>query len=164
MAALFTSQRAPGAVYGPMLDGAPPADINVTAAISGTVTGTVAAAVDVSDGPQLSGAMEEAATAADALTVTASLVAQVAEAATAADAATAAQQLLALITEADTAADQVSGAAPAAYSVTLTEVAAALDVIVAALTGDIGSRYIVRPAPITRIVNPPGGARNVRPS
>lgn len=47
MAALYTSQRAPGALYGPM--GADAADVNVTAAISGTVTGTVAAAVDVSD-------------------------------------------------------------------------------------------------------------------
>lgn len=109
--------------------------VAATMVAQAAVAEALAAADVVSAGPQVSGAMAEAATAADALTVTASLVAQVAEAASAADAAATAQQLLALITEASTVADQVSGAAPAAYSVTLAEVAAALDVITAALTG-----------------------------
>lgn len=135
-AAAAETLAAVAAVAAALTDPATVADlVAATMVAQAAVAEALAAADVVSAGPQVSGAMAEAATAADALTVTASLVAQVAEAASAADAAATAQQLLALITEASTVADQVSGAAPAAYSVTLAEVAAALDVITAALTG-----------------------------
>jgi hypothetical protein len=86
--------------------------------------------------PAVTAGISEAVSAADALSAAAQLVAAVAEAASSADAYTAAQQLVALITEPATAADAVVGEAPATYSVSITELATALDQIVAALAGD----------------------------
>lgn len=88
--------------------------------------------------PAVKAGVSEAVSAADALSAAAQLVAAVAEAASSADAYTAAQQLVALITEPATAADAVVGQAPATYSVSITELATALDQIVAALAGDAG--------------------------
>lgn len=100
----------------------------------------VADAVSLADAqstdPAITAGVEEAVSAADALSAAAQLVAAVAETASAADAYAAAQQLVALITEPATAADSVLGEVPATYSVSVAELATALDQIVAALAGD----------------------------
>ena len=98
-----------------------------------TVAEAASASETSSTGPQYSVSITETATAADALQAAASLVAQVAEAAAAGDAYTCAAQLVALITEAATASDAAAGAAPASYSVSITELATALDTLVATL-------------------------------
>lgn len=107
----------------------------------------VAEAVSTADaattGPQYDLALEEAASAADALQAAAQLVASLTEAASAGAAFSAAASLVAAITEAANAGDSVSGGATV-YSVSLTELAAAVDVLAASLAGDAGMLDNVR--------------------
>lgn len=115
---------------------AAPADV-VTAVIQAVAALTESATL--ADG-QATGSVyardvSEAASPADALTAAATLVAQLAEAAAAGDTAAAATTWVRLLTEPATAADSVLGGAPGVAAVSITELAAAVDLIAAVLTG-----------------------------
>lgn len=122
------------------------AAISDTVTVTDLVVSTLAAVAAVAEaaslaeqqstGPVVTATMAEAVSSADALQAAASLVAQVAETASAGDVMQAAQQLVALLTEGATAADSVAAASPGNYSVSIDELATALDQIVAALAGD----------------------------
>lgn len=96
------------------------------------VAEAAAASDSTSTGPQYAVSLTEAATASDAMQAAAQLVAAVTEAATAGAAFSAAASLVGLITEPATASDSASAGATT-YSVSLSELAAALDVITATI-------------------------------
>lgn len=96
------------------------------------VAEAAAASDSASTGPQYAVSLSEAASPADALQAAAQLVGAVTEAATAGAAFSAAASLVGLITEPATASDSASAGATT-YSVSLSELAAALDVITATI-------------------------------
>lgn len=99
---------------------------------SAAIAEAAAASESASTGPQYAVSQAEAASAADALTAAAQLVGAVAEAATAGAAFSTAATLVALITETATAADAPSAGATT-YGVSLTELAAAVETLTAAI-------------------------------
>lgn len=107
------------------------------------VAEAAAASESASTGPQYAVSLSEAASPADALQAAAQLVGAVTEAATAGAAFSAAASLVGLITEPATASDSASAGATT-YSVSLTELAAAVDVLAASLAGDAGMLDNVR--------------------
>lgn len=110
-----------------------------TAAVAEAISSAAAATT----GPQYDVALEETASAADALQAAAQLVASLTEAASAGAAFSAAASMVAAITEAANAGDSVSGGATV-YGVSLTELAAAVEVLSASLAGDAGMLDNVR--------------------
>ena len=86
-------------------------------------------------GPVTTAAITESASASDAVSAVATLIAQVFEAASAADSSTTTAQLLAFMLEPGVAADSQSAATSAVYNVGITEMANALDAIIASLSG-----------------------------
>lgn len=112
-------------------------DLQTAVALALAAVSEAATASDqVSTGPVVSASLTEAASPVDALTCAALLVGAVAESITATDVVARTAQLVALLTESATATDTVSGVAPTVYNVSITELAAALDVVSAILSGD----------------------------
>lgn len=101
------------------------------------VSEAITAADDQTTGPVTTASLIESASAADALTAAALLVAALAENATAADAQTAAAQLVALITETVSLADAQSTGNPTTHSVSITELAVALDTLYGVISGTV---------------------------
>lgn len=126
-----------------------------------TVAEAASATQTASANPQVYADVTETAAAADALQAAANLVAQVTEAAAAGDAFTRAAQLVALITEPASAADSATGNVPTAYSVSLTELATAIDTLVATLISGGGPEV---QAAISAARRARGGLSGIRPA
>ena len=122
-----------------LTDGVSAADL-LTASMVAHVAATEAAAASdtASTGTTFSGSLVDAAAAAEVLATAATMVVQVLEAGAGVDQLTAAQQLVVLLTESAAGTDLASGTKPAAYSVTVVELAAALDVLSGVLSTSLG--------------------------
>lgn len=88
-------------------------------------------------GPVTSASLAESATAVDAIAAAALLVGALAENVNASDAVTRAAQLVVLLTEPASATDTVAANSPTVHNVSVAELAAALDLIAAVLSGTV---------------------------
>lgn len=122
-----------------LLEGATASDIlsaATTAAVALSEAASAADAVTETYSSPGAAAVAEAASAADALTAAAVLLRAIAEAGSSSDALTAATTMVRALSEPAVAADAVTGALPGSWSVSIAEIAAAVDALAGVVAGD----------------------------
>lgn len=121
-----------------LTEGSTVADLVSALLVAAVAVSEAAAGVDAaSTGSVFTSAVTEGVVTADTLTATAQLVAQVVEAGSVTDQHTRAAHLVSLLTEGVAGSDFPAGLLPASYSVSIAELAAAVDVLGASVLGAV---------------------------